>query len=156
MLQKLQEINDAQPDDPRTVEDLFSDDCWPDGSSGPLRPTAGAPTADPPTAAPPSAPVSPGPNKAVVIGGAAGAGALTIAGGVLVGVAEATRSQPNGDTATADALLPPGIVLLVAGGVLGAGTAVYGLWPRDDKPPATVVVPVVGRGTVGLVWSGAF
>lgn len=138
------------------------------------------------TAAPTSAPVSEGPNKALVIAGGAVAGAVMIVGGVLVGVAEGTRSQLQADApkkadgspacassepatganaacndiraraAMGNALGQSGIALLIVGAAVGAGTAVYGLWPRGDKSPAAGVVPVIGPGTAGFVWSGSF
>lgn len=159
MRDKLDELNHVQPDDERSAEEsLFSDDCWPDDSSEPLPPAAGVTTKEAvspsPAAAPTSVPVSPGPNKALVIGGAAAAGAVMIAGGVLVGVAEGTRSQSQADAR--NALGQSGIALLIVGAALGAGTAVYGLWPRADKSPGAGVMLVVGPGTAGFAWSGAF
>ena len=149
------------------------------GSAGP---TASVTT----TVAPTSVPVSPGPNKALVIGGAAVAGAVLIVGGVLVGVAQGTRSQLQADApkrpdgtaacsssepasgahatcndlraraAVGNALGQSGIALLFVGAVLGAGTAVYGAWPRSDKSAVAGLVPVVAPGTAGFVWTGSF
>jgi hypothetical protein len=151
----------------------------PVGSAGP---TASVTT----TVAPTSVPISPGPSKALVIGGAAVAGAVLIVGGVLAGVAEGTRSQLQADApkkpdgtaacsssepatganetcndlraraAVGNALGQSGIALLVVGAALGAGTAVYGLWPRSDKSPVAGLVPVVAPGTAGFVWTGSF
>jgi hypothetical protein len=125
-----------------------------------------------------------GPNKAVVIGGAAVSGAAVLTGAVLLGVSAVKGSTVNtlqdkvraaggcaSTTATADCadltsagrgkatLGNAGLWTLVAGGTVGAATLVYGLVgggaPSPTKSGLQVSPMVIGQGG-GLLVTGTF
>lgn len=127
-----------------------------------------------------------GPQKELVIAGAVVGGVAAITGGVLLGLGvsqqEALRADApktaqggaacsdaptaGGATATCDdirsrartanAMGQAGVGLLIGGGVAGAATVLYALWPRPTQQTATRLVPIVGPSSAGLLWTGSF
>lgn len=126
-------------------------------------------------------------SNTIVIGGAALAGAAVVLGGVLVGLAEKSRGDLIAETpknadgslvcakqsapGTAEpacddlrdrmragnALGQGGVALLIAGGLIGLGTAGYAiLRPVAQKTSATTWAPVVTPSSAGLVCTGKF
>ncbi|XXY17326.1 PEGA domain-containing protein [Sorangium sp. So ce216] len=149
------------------------------------------PAASPPTSAPAPAPVGgaelsgSGPRTAVLIGGAAAAGAAAVAG-VVFTILAVTKSdeaetqrdalvRENGpgacsrsgapaacsqlsDTDDAHIRSTNGAILsFAAAGAIGAGTAIYWLTTRPSEPQHRVrAMPVVGASGFGLSVSGEF
>jgi hypothetical protein len=130
-------------------------------------------------------PVVTGPNKAILIGGGAVAGAAIVTGAVLVGVAaakgsavsslEAQTRQAGGCSSTTaggncaalrsdlsfrQTVGSAGLWTLVGGGAVGIATLVYGLVPGTKTPPPAKtgwgLRPAVGPGGGGLIVDGTF